>query len=63
MGARTSFEFRAVGFGLQDMPAILKASEAAGAQWLIVELDRPPAGQTAQEAVRASRQYLTSQGY
>lgn len=62
-GARTSFEFRAVGFGLQDMPAILKASEAAGAQWLIVELDRPPAGQTAQEAVRASCQYLTSQGY
>lgn len=62
-GARTSFEFRAVGFGLQDMPSILKASQDAHAQWLIVELDRPPAGQSAEEAVRASRDYLTAQGY
>ena len=59
----TSFEFRALGAGLQDMPAILKASEDAGAKWLIVELDRPPKGQTAEEAVRASRSYLTSLGY
>lgn len=59
----TSFEFRALGAGLQDMPAILKASEEAGAEWLIVELDRPPKGQTAEEAVRASRIYLTSLGY
>lgn len=58
---RSTFEFRAVGSGLQDMRAIVKAAEEAGAHWLIVELDRPPAGQTAEEAVQASITYLLHQ--
>lgn len=60
---RSSFEFRALGSGLQDMPGILRASEDAGAEWLIVELDRPPVGQTAEEAVSISRMYLMTQNY
>ena len=45
------------------MPGILRASEDAGAEWLIVELDRPPVGQTAEEAVSISRMYLMTQNY
>ena len=52
-----------LGSGLQDMPGILRASEDAGAEWLIVELDRPPVGQTAEEAVSISRMYLMTQNY
>ena len=38
------FEFRPVGFGVQDMPAIIKAAEDAGAEWLVVEQDQPSMG-------------------
>ena len=34
--AKGGFEFRALGNGIQDIPAILKAAEAAGAQWIVV---------------------------
>lgn len=55
------FAFRPVGHGVQDIPAILAASEQAGAEILIVEqdesLDCPP-----MEAARFSRDYLKSLG-
>ena len=38
------FEFRPVGFGVQDMPAIIQAAEDAGAGWLVVEQDQPSMG-------------------
>lgn len=38
------FEFRPVGSGVQDMPAIIKAAEEAGAEWLVVEQDQPSMG-------------------
>ena len=58
-----NFEFRPVGYGLQDFPAITAAAEKAGAQWLIVEQDSPSQGRTQMEAVRLSREYLKTIGY
>lgn len=56
------FEFRPVGYGMQNFPAILEASLEAGAQWVVVEQDRsndcPPL-----EAVKKSRDYLRSLGW
>lgn len=55
------FEFRPLGMGIQDMPAIIAAAEKYGADYLIVEqdesVDRPP-----MEAVEISRKYLASLG-
>lgn len=59
--AENGFEFRPVGHGIQDIPAILEAAEKAGAEIVIVEqdmsVDRP-----AMEAAKMSRDYLKSLG-
>ncbi len=52
------FEFRPVGSGVQDMPAIIKAAEAAGAEWLVVEQDQPSMGLSPIECARKSIGYL-----
>jgi len=54
------FSFKPVGYGVQDMPAIIAASEKSGAKWLIVEQDRPDKGNTEMSAVRKSIEYLRS---
>lgn len=59
----SNFEFRPIGSGLQDIPAILKASEAAGAKWLVVEQDNPSMGLTPMESIAKSREYLKTLGY
>jgi sugar phosphate isomerase/epimerase len=55
------FQFKPVGYGIQDMPAILAAAEDAGAEIVVVEqdqsLDRPP-----MDAAKLSREYLRSLG-
>lgn len=55
------FEFRPVGHGMQDMPAIVSAAQQSGAGYFVVEQDssvgRPP-----MEAVRMSREYLRTLG-
>jgi sugar phosphate isomerase/epimerase len=56
--AQGGFEFRAIGHGKQDIPAILKASETAGASWLVVEQDRPTPGKTPLECAEDSINYL-----
>ncbi|MFA5561477.1 MAG: sugar phosphate isomerase/epimerase [Eubacteriales bacterium] len=58
--ATKDFEFRAVGHGMQDIPAIVDAAEQAGASWLIVELDRTSQGLTSMESIDISRKYLRS---
>ena len=55
-----SFEFRPVGSGMQNFPAILKAAEDAGAQWVVVEQDMPSMGKTAMECAQISIDYLKS---
>lgn len=55
------FKFQPVGYGLQDIPSIITASEDIGADILVVEqdesIDREP-----MEAVKMSRDYLRSLG-
>ncbi|MCL2202409.1 MAG: sugar phosphate isomerase/epimerase [Defluviitaleaceae bacterium] len=60
--AMSGFTFKAVGSGIQDVPAILQASLDVAAQWVIVEFDaspeRPPL-----ETARMSRDYLRKLGW
>jgi sugar phosphate isomerase/epimerase len=56
------FEFRPVGYGMQDMPSILEASLEAGAKWVVVEQDES-VGRSRLEAVELSRKYLESLGW
>ena len=59
----STFEFRPVGHGMQNMPAILEASEKAGAEWVVVEQDEPSMGLSRLESVKASIEYLKSIGW
>ncbi len=52
------FEFRPVGSGVQDMPAIIASAEAAGAEWLVVEQDQPSMGLSPIECAKKSIGYL-----
>lgn len=54
------FEFRPVGYGRQNIPAILEASEEVGAEWLVVEQDSPSMGKSSMECARMSIEYLKS---
>ena len=54
------FEFRPVGSGLQNFPAILDAAEAAGAEWVVVEQDKASMGLTSMECAKKSIDYLRS---
>lgn len=58
-----AFAFRPVGHGVQDMPAILDASFRAGAKWVVVEQDRPAAGDTPMASAQMSREYLRTLGW
>jgi sugar phosphate isomerase/epimerase len=55
-----AFDFRPLGMGAQNFPKILQACQAVGAQWLVVEQDRPSLGKTAMECAETSIQYLAS---
>ncbi|MDR2731166.1 MAG: sugar phosphate isomerase/epimerase [Treponema sp.] len=56
--ASGSFPFRAIGYGIQDIPGIIKASEKAGAEWLVVEQDLPSPGKSSIECAKDSLDYL-----
>ncbi len=58
--AQTEFELRPVGYGVQDFPSIIEAAVESGAQWLIVEQDRPSMGKTPLECAEMSINYLKS---
>ncbi|MDR2177700.1 MAG: sugar phosphate isomerase/epimerase [Treponema sp.] len=58
--AAGAFPFRAVGYGVQDIPGIVKAAEKAGAEWLVVEQDLPSPGMTPLECAKQSLDYLNS---
>lgn len=53
-----AFEFRPVGSGVQNFPAILEAAEKAGAEWVVVEQDQPSMGKTPLECAKMSIDYL-----
>ena len=50
----TKFEFRPVGCGVQDVPALLEAFKDAGSQWIIVEQDEPSMGLTPMQSIQKS---------
>ena len=54
------FEFRPVGFGVQNIPAIIAAAEDAGAGWLVVEQDQPSMGLTPMQCAEKAINYLRS---
>lgn len=58
-----AFEYRALGHGVQDMKAIVKAAEEAEVEWMIVEQDEPTPGMTRLECAELSREWLASIGY
>jgi len=57
------FSFRPVGYGVQNVPELLKTAEKVGAPWIVVEQDRPASGQTQMESAELSREYLKKIGY
>jgi len=57
-----AFGFRPVGYGVQDFESILKASEEAGAEWVVVEQDQPALDKTSLECAAMSREYLKKLG-
>ena len=59
----SGFEFRPVGYGLQDVPAITASAVESGAKWFVVEQDNASQGRTQMEAIRLSREYLKSLGF
>lgn len=56
------FEFRPVGYGMQDFPEILKAAEEAGSSWVVVEQDQPSMEKNSLECAKMSREYLKKLG-
>ncbi len=54
----STFEFRPVGYGVQDFYSILNASEKAGAEWVVVEQDEPSMNKTPLECAVLSINYL-----
>ena len=58
--SKTAFELRPVGYGIQDVAAIIKASEDAGAVAVIVEQDRPSMDKDPMECAKMSIDYIRS---
>ena len=58
----STFAFRPVGYGKQDVPSIITAAIESGALYLVVEQDNP-GEQTSLEAVEMSRKYLKTLGF
>ncbi len=56
------FEFKPVGYGVQDIPSILEAAVEAGASYVVVEQDMS-LERSALEAAKMSREYLRSKGF
>lgn len=56
--AESTFEFRPVGYGMQDFKKILAACETAGTKWVVVEQDNPSMDKFPLECAAMSVEYL-----
>ena len=54
----SGFEFRPVGYGVQDIYGILNAAEDAGTEWVVVEMDNPSMDRTPLECAAMSAAYV-----
>lgn len=61
MKEENDFRFKPVGYGVQDIPKILKASEKAGSEYVVVEQDSS-LDCTPMQAAKMSRDYLKGLG-
>ena len=57
-----TFEFRPIGYGVQNFTEILEAALGAGSKWIVVEQDSHKE-RTAMENIKLSREYLTQVGW
>lgn len=60
---KNTFEFRPVGYGVQDIPSILAASVESGANWVVVEQDVSPDRPPMEAAAGQPGAYLKSLGW
>lgn len=56
------FEYRPLGCGQVDIPAVIRAAIAGGAQWLCIEQDEPSMGLDRLGGLRKSAEWLRAQG-
>ena len=54
------FDFRPLGYGSQNVMALIKAATDAGAEGIIIEQDRPSMGKTSLECAQMSIEYIKS---
>ena len=54
------FEFRPVGYGVQNFKEILKAAEEVNTEWIVVEQDEPSMDKSRIECAKLSIEYLKS---
>lgn len=54
---KSTFMFKPVGYGIQDIPSVLEAAKYAGAHTVVVEMDESPE-YPAMESARMAREYL-----
>ncbi len=59
-GDEESFSFRPVGYGVQNVPAMLDALDGSVCEWIIVEQDEPSMGKSRLECAKMSIDYLRS---
>ncbi len=59
----TTFEFRPLGYGVQNIQAIVDAAKDAGASWVIAEQDQPSMGKTSLECAKMSFDYMSDIDY
>ncbi len=58
-----TFEFRPLGYGKQNVQAIVDAANDAGAIWLIAEQDEPSLGKSRMECAEMSYKYMQTIKY
>ncbi len=56
-----SFQHRPIGYGRQDMPAIIDTAESTGAKWLVVEQDCESLGRSQLECAALSCSWLRTE--
>lgn len=54
----STFEFRPLGYGVQNIQAIVDAAKDAGASWIVAEQDEPSMGKTRLECAKMSIDYM-----
>ena len=55
---KSTFEFRPLGYGVQNIQSIANAARDAGAGWVVAEMDSPSMGLTPMECMKKSIDYM-----